>query len=247
MGASQHPILDPAAGTSQHPILNPAVGASQRPIYHHAPETITIVTAEGRTLVYPKEDEGVDFSPSSDEDGTEEIPHDLVESPLEELAEVPSAHTEETPGGKDEVLRSPATEVPVQPATSTAVALHQPGTHAVPSQPQSGQPSTQHTASDKGGRISPLSDANFNPSGISSTQYEKIKQVYGQMLDGYRSPGGSLINMNALMMVGFAAIQPSMAAQIQHNMSMMAKQQQIFMEEQNERGEATADLHGRTE
>ncbi len=36
------------------------------------------------------------------------------------------------------------------------------------------------------------------------------------------------------MMVGFAAIQPSMAAQSQHNMSMLAKQQQVFMEEQNE-------------
>jgi hypothetical protein len=55
------------------------------------------------------------------------------------------------------------------------------------------------------------------------------------MLDGYRSPGGSLLNMDALMMVGFAAIQPSMAAQSQHNMSMfLAKQQQVFMEEQNE-------------
>jgi hypothetical protein len=54
------------------------------------------------------------------------------------------------------------------------------------------------------------------------------------MLDGYRSPGGSLINMDALMMVGFAAIQPSMAAHSQHNMGVMAKQQQIFMKEQNE-------------
>ncbi len=104
--------------------------------------------------------------------------------------ETQSANTEETSGDKAEVQKSPATEVPVQPGTSTAVALHQLGSHAVSNQPQSGQPSTQHTASDKDGRISPLSDANFNPSGISSTQYEKIKQVYGQMLDGYRSPGG---------------------------------------------------------
>jgi hypothetical protein len=194
------------------PIPDPAVGASQHSINHPLSETTTIISADGKTLVYPKEDEGVDYNPSSDDDGTEGKPHD----------------------SKAEVQERPAMEVPVQPATSTAVALHQPGSHAVSNQPKSSQPSTQHTAFDKDGRISPLSDANFNPSGISSTQYEKIKQVYGQMLDGYRSPSGSLINMDALLMVGFAAIQPSMAAQSQHNMSMLAKQQQVFMEEQNE-------------
>ena len=50
------------------------------------------------------------------------------------------------------------------------------------------------------------------------------------MLDGYKSPGGSHINMDALMMVGFSAMQPSIAAQSQF---YLAKQQQQFLEEQN--------------
>jgi hypothetical protein len=50
------------------------------------------------------------------------------------------------------------------------------------------------------------------------------------MLDGYKSPGGSHINMDALMMVGFNAMQPNITAQSQF---YMAKQQQQFLEEQN--------------
>ncbi len=117
------------------PILDPAVGASQHSINHPLSETTTIINAEGKILVCPKEEEGVDYNPSSDEDGTEGKPHDLADSPLEELMEAPSANTEETSEGGAEIQESPATEVPVQPATSTAVALHQPGSHAVSNQP----------------------------------------------------------------------------------------------------------------
>jgi hypothetical protein len=192
----REPIPDPARGPFQHSNNLPLV------------ETRTVINAEGKTLVYPKDEEGVDYNASSDEDGTEAKPLELADSPLTETTEAPPAFLGETSGVKAEEQELPATEMPDQPATSTAVMPHQHGSDIVSSQPQSGQPSTQHTASDKDGRLSPLSDANFNPSGISTTQYEKVKQVYGQMLDGYRSPGGSLINMDALMMVGFAAIQP---------------------------------------
>jgi hypothetical protein len=69
------------------------------------------------------------------------------------------------------------------------------------SQPQTGQPDHQPSTHDKGGTISPLFDVTFNPPGISTTQYSNIniKQAYGQMLDGFKSPGGSHINMDALM------------------------------------------------
>jgi hypothetical protein len=70
----------------------------------------------------------------------------------------------------------------------------------------------------------------FNPPGISTSQYANIKQAYGQMLDGYKSPGGSHINMDALMMVGFNAMQPIITAQSQ---LFMAKQHQQFLDEQN--------------
>jgi hypothetical protein len=106
------PIPDPA---SQHSIVHPLV------------ETTTIINADGKTLVYPKEEEGVDYNASSDEDGTEGKPHDLADSPLEEAMAAQPANTEETSGDKAEVQKSPVTEVPFQPATSTAVALHQPG------------------------------------------------------------------------------------------------------------------------
>ncbi len=114
-------------------------------------------------MVYPKDEDGVDYNASSDEDGTEGKPHELADSPLTESTEAPPAIPGETSGVKVE-------EVPVQPATSTAlIRPHQPGSDIVSNQPQSGQPSTQHTASDKDERFSPLSDANFTPPGISST------------------------------------------------------------------------------
>jgi hypothetical protein len=129
----------------------------------------------------------------------------------------------------------------LNPAVSTATmpnppgerkaGAHQHNTALVASQPQqAGQPENQPSTHDKEGRLSPLSAVTFNPPGISTTQYANIKQAYGQMLDGYKSPGGSHINMDALMMVGFTAMQPSITAQSHF---LMAKQQQQFMDEQN--------------
>jgi hypothetical protein len=92
------------------PIPDPAVGASQHLKDHPLAETTTIINADGKTLVYPKEDEGVDYNASSDEDGTEGKPHDLADSPLKELMEAPSANTEETSGDKPEIQESPAKE-----------------------------------------------------------------------------------------------------------------------------------------
>jgi hypothetical protein len=49
----------------------------------------------------------------------------------------------------------------------------------------------------------------FNPSGLSTLQWAKQKQVYGQMLNGYKSSGGSSINLEGVMMVAFNQLEGS--------------------------------------
>jgi hypothetical protein len=65
-----------------------------------------------------------------------------------------------------------------QPGEREAEAALQPNTALVPNQSQSGQPSNHSTTLEKEGRLSPLSDVTFNPSGISTTQHANIKQAY---------------------------------------------------------------------
>jgi hypothetical protein len=71
----------------------------------------------------------------------------------------------------------------------------------------------------------------FNPSGLSTLQWKKQKQVSGRMLEGYKSSGGSPINLEAVMMVAFNQLegndQVNIMAQSQTRFSYQRQQKEI--------------------
>jgi hypothetical protein len=71
----------------------------------------------------------------------------------------------------------------------------------------------------------------FNPSGLSTLQWAKQKQVYGRMLDGYKSSGGSPINLEAVMMVAFNQLESNdhvnIMAQSQTHFNYQRQQKEI--------------------
>jgi hypothetical protein len=75
----------------------------------------------------------------------------------------------------------------------------------------------------------------FNPSGLSTLQWAKQKQVCGQMLDGYKSSGESSINLEDVMMVAFNQLEGSDQVNImaQNQTDLNYQRQQKELEEQS--------------
>jgi hypothetical protein len=84
-----------------------------------------------------------------------------------------------------------------------------------------GQTETLNPNQTKNGNPS-QSEIPFNPPGLSTLQWAKQKQVYGRMLDGYKSSGGTPINLEAVMMVAFNQLDSN------EHVNVMAQSQTYF-------------------
>jgi hypothetical protein len=87
------------------------------------------------------------------------------------------------------------------------------------------------------GKQSPLS-GQFNPTGLSPTQWERQKSLFTDLLGGYTSPGGSHVNIQNLMMLAFTQNQHegnnqyNIMAQSQLHINIMAQQQKELLGKQ---------------
>jgi hypothetical protein len=61
------------------------------------------------------------------------------------------------------------------------------------------KPSGQDQNSPLTGKQSPLPAGQFNPTGLSPTQWERQKSMFTDVLEGYTSPGGTSVNIRNLM------------------------------------------------
>jgi hypothetical protein len=87
------------------------------------------------------------------------------------------------------------------------------------------------------GKQSPL-PGQFNPTGLSPTQWERQKSLFTDVLGGYTSPGGTHVNIQNLVMLAFTQNQHesnshlNIMAQSQMHIDMMAQQQKELLEQQ---------------
>jgi hypothetical protein len=99
------------------------------------------------------------------------------------------------------------------------------------------KPSGQDQKSPLTGKQSPL-PGQFNPTGLSPTQWERQKSMFSDVLEGYTSPGGTSVNIQNLMMLAFTQNQLdgnnqlNIMTQNQMHISMMAQQQKELLERQ---------------
>jgi hypothetical protein len=172
----------------------------------------------------------------SESDGSEGGGLDLDYDPTSSDEEKPIElnHTEETLP-LDNQLERP--EPGIQPAQAEQTIQPPSGTIQSPVGKETIKttikPSDQDQKSPLTGKQSPL-PGQFNPTGLSPTQWERQKSMFADVLEGYTSPGGTRVNIQNLMMLAFTQnhhegnSQLNIMTQGQMHISMMAQQKELL-------------------